>query len=452
MPYAPRWQQSRYPADVNLAVLAAVAIGAAAILALSAAPLSVTRRTGVIAVISALLALASVPLALLALVAVGGAFVVDAVLSQARPSVARELSTILSRAVPSPMRIEVDAAGGTHLRVRQPPVPDVRIDPPESSGGLEAQVIARRRGRHTLPAVAVRVDGPLGLASWYRSAREPAEVLVYPDLPAARRLALAVRQGRFRDPGRLTRGPLGLGTDFESIREYVPDDDVRQVNWAATQRLGKPMSNQYRLEQDRDVVCVVDCGRLMAAPLGDRTRLDAALDAVAAVAFVADEVGDRTGVVAFDAAILRRIPPRRSGGAMVVRAVFDLESSPVDSDYEVAFRAVASGKRALVLVLTDLLDEAAATALLDAVPVLARRHALVIASTTDTDLAELVHAAPQSVADVYAASVALDVLSARARVATLLRHAGADVLEAPPGALANACVGAYLRAKTRARL
>jgi uncharacterized protein (DUF58 family) len=86
------------------------------------------------------------------------------------------------------------------------------------------------------------------------------------------------------------------------------------------------------------------------------------------------------------------------------------------------------------------------------VSVLARRHALVIASTTDTDLAELVHAAPQSVADVYAASVALDVLSARARVATLLRHAGADVLEAPPGELANACVGAYLRAKTRARL
>ena len=57
---------------MNLTVLAAVAIGAAAILALSAAPLSVTRRTGVIAVISALLALVSVPLALLALVATGG--------------------------------------------------------------------------------------------------------------------------------------------------------------------------------------------------------------------------------------------------------------------------------------------------------------------------------------------------------------------------------------------
>ena len=61
-------------------------------------------------------------------------------------------------------------------------------------------------------------------------------MLVYPDLPAARRLALAVRQGRFREQGRLTRGPLGLGTDFESIRDYAPDDDVRQINWRATDR------------------------------------------------------------------------------------------------------------------------------------------------------------------------------------------------------------------------
>jgi len=39
------------------------------------------------------------------------------------------------------------------------------------------------------------------------------------------------------------------------------------------------MSNQYRVERDRDVICVIDCGRLMAAPFADRTRLDAALDA-----------------------------------------------------------------------------------------------------------------------------------------------------------------------------
>ena len=85
-----------------------------------------------------------------------------------------------------------------------------------------------------LGPVALRSQGPLGLGRWRHEGAGEQRGPVYPDMPAARRLAIAVRQGRFRDPGRLTRGPLGLGTEFESIRDYLPDDDIRQVNWRAT--------------------------------------------------------------------------------------------------------------------------------------------------------------------------------------------------------------------------
>jgi len=339
------------------------------------------------------------------------------------------------------------------MRIRQPVPWDLALTPSESDDRLDASLVPRRRGRHTLPAMAVRRDGPLGLGRWYHRAGEAAEVLVYPDLPAARRLALAVRQGRFRDPGRMTRGPLGLGTDFESIRDYNSDDDIRQVNWRATARLGRPMSNQYRIEQDRDIVCVVDCGRLMGAPLaGSLTRLDAAIDATAAVALVADEVGDRCGAVAFDAAVRRSVSPRRSGGDAVVRALFDLEPISVDSDYELAFRTMGGAKRAMVLVFTDLLEEAAARPLIEAVPLLARRHAVVIATAADPDFERLVSTPPERVSDVYRAAAALDVLDAQERVAGRLRRAGADVIEAPPARLGAACIGAYLRAKSLARL
>ena len=125
----------------------------------------------------------------------------------------------------------------------------------------------RRRGRHVLGPVALRSEGPLGLGRWRHEGGGEQEVTVYPDVPAARRLALAVQQGRFRAAGRLTRGPLGLGTEFESIRDYEPDDDIRQVNWRATERMQRPMSNQYRVEQDREVMLLIDAGRLMASPL-----------------------------------------------------------------------------------------------------------------------------------------------------------------------------------------
>jgi uncharacterized protein (DUF58 family) len=380
--------------------------------------------------------------------------VVDALAVRRAPDVESTLPQILSRGIASPVHLVAQAPPGAHgdVRVRQAVPPDISVTPSEADFELDGEIVARRRGRHVLPPPATRSEGPLGLGRWYHQGTAEHELLSYPDLPNARRLALAVRQGRFRESGRITRGPLGLGTDFESIREYLPDDDIRQVNWQATARVGRPMSNQYRVEQDRDVMCVVDVGRLMAAPLEDHTRLDVALDAVTAVAAVANVLGDRCGALAFDSKVRRHVSPRRSGGDDVVRALFDLEPSNIDSDYELAFRSVSGSKRSLVLVMTDLLEEAAARPLIEAVPVLSRRHHVIIASAADPDLDAMITTPPTSERDVYSAAVALDVVGARRRVALQLQRSGARVVEAEPKRLGAACVGAYLAAKARARL
>jgi len=413
--------------------------------------LSPTTR-GALALAAVALAGLVVPPAVgvLALLAVAAAIVVDALAARKPPKVAAEIPRALARGVPAAMTLRAEGDGRA-MTLRQPRLADVAVEPPQADGRLTASLVALRRGRHLLPAPASRVSGPLGLGCWYHRPGEPVELTVYPDLPAARRLRLAVRTGRFRHEGLRSRGPLGLGTEFESVRDYLPDDDIRQVNWRATERLGRPMSNTYRVERDRDVLCVIDCGRLMAAPLRDRTRLDAAVDAAVAVAAVAEELGDRCGVLAFDREVRRRLAPRRAGADAVVRALYDLEPRSVDSDYELAFRYAGEARRAFVLVFSDLLEEAAARPLLAALPLLAGRHALAVASATDVDLQELVTAEPDRPAEVYRAAAAAAVLDARALVAARLRHGGATVVEAPAGALAAVCVTAYLRAKAQAR-
>jgi uncharacterized protein (DUF58 family) len=386
----------------------------------------------------------------------------DMVLARRRPRVRRTVPTALARGVPAALVIATNPDVGTRVDLRQAQPPDFTIEPATGRGQIDARVVAHRRGAHRLPPVGARRRGPLGLGTCTFDADGGTDLLVYPDVFAAQRLIVALRRGRFRDPGLRTRGPLGLGTEFESVRDYLPDDDVRQINWQATERLGRPMSNQYRIEQDRDVVCLLDAGRLMAAPLRRAgadshpaariTRLDAAVDALTMVALVADELGDRCGVTVYDSEIRRRLAPRRAGGKAVVRTILDVEPTLVDSDHDLAFRAVGGVKRALVVVLTDLVDEAAARSLLDAVPVLARRHAVVVASVRDPDLDAPLTQTPQTPRDVYAGAVALDVLDGRARVIKRLRHQGATVIEASPVLLGEACVRAYLRLKSRARL
>jgi uncharacterized protein (DUF58 family) len=260
---------------------------------------------------------------------------------------------------------------------------------------------------------------------------------------------LRLRQGRASPGGRLRRGPLGLGTEFESIRDYSPDDDIRRVNWRASARLGRPMSNQYRVEQDQDVLCLIDSGRLMGAPLARGTLLDTALDATTAVALVADELGDRCGAIAFDASVRRAIQPRRLGGRRVVGALFDLQATLEDSDFQRAFLRVGSSRRGLVLVFTDLIDERAARSLVQAAPMLTRRHAVIVAGVSDPVLEA---AASGQAEDSPSALAALSVLQARESASTRIRRVGAEVLLAAPGSLPERCVQAYLRAKARARL
>lgn len=378
---------------------------------------------------------------------------VDAWTVRKQPEVQRRVNHIVSRGVPTELTITTTRRPFP-TTIRQPAIPDVTIEPPQAVGRLHTTLTATRRGRHTLPPVVTRTVGMLRLGRADHQPSEPAELVVYPDMVAAHRLATQVRQGRFVAEGRRKRGPLGLGTEFESIRDYLPDDDIRQVNWRATQRMGRPMSNQWRVEQDRDVIVVIDTGRLMGGPADDdgtRTRLDAAVDAAAAVALVADVLGDRAGVIAFDSEVRRSVVPGRAGGDRVIRAIFDLEPSEDDSDYQRAFAHVGSAKRAFVLVLTDIIDEAAAQPLLEATALLARRHAVTVAGTEDLSLTEAIATAPAHTRDVWRSVVAIDVLDARTRVTERLRHLGAGVVEAPHASLSARCVGAYLAAKSTAR-
>ncbi len=414
--------------------------------------MSPTPRAAIALAVIALLALV-LPLGLVALAALALAVAtgLDAQSVRQPPSVRRSLDPVLSRGVAARLRVDVRQPEARRLRVRQPPPPGLELEPVQADGDFVSEVVARVRGRYVIGELGVRAEGRLGLGAYHSRVGGELETRVYPDLPSARRLAVAAREGRLPDSSRRALGPMGLATDFASVREWLPDDDVRHVNWKATQRIGRLMTNEYQLEQARDVVFLIDAGRLMAAPIGNRTRMDAALDAVAAVGLAADELGDHCGATVFDASIRAQLAPRRRGGRDIVTALFDLQPRLLDSDFEQAFQSVAGGKRTLVLVLSDLFDDAAARALVEAIPVLVRRHAVLVATVTDPDLIRLLRTPPTDPTDVFATAAALDLLDSRALAAQRLRRAGARVVEASPDAFSAACVGAYLRAKTTLR-
>ena len=416
-------------------------------------PMSPTPRAALALVGVALLALlVPVEVSVVLFVVLFVLVVVDARAASRPLEVQRTAPHVVARGVASTITVRAVGDDLGRVRIRQANAPDILVEPASASRR------ARRDPRRGSPR---RARAPAGRGAPYRTARARGVDLLGHGGERADRLPGPPRRAPARDrvaprPVPRTRSPHARATRTRHrlrVGARLPPGRRRAADQLARHRArGRPMSNQYRVEQDRDIICLLDAGRLMTAPIGSLTRLDAAVDAVAAVALVADEVGDRSGVVVFDDEIRRRLTPRRSGGRAVIQAILDVEPRLVDSDYDLAFRSVGNSKRGLVVVFTDLVDEAAARSLLAAVPVLARRHAVVVASVTDPDLHDAMVREPQTTRDVYGTAIALDVLDARTRVAARLRRTGAVVLEASPAQLGEACVGAYLRLKARARL
>jgi uncharacterized protein (DUF58 family) len=383
-----------------------------------------------------------------------GACGIDAwLLRRSRSTGVRSLSETVPLMATTPFSVTVSTEGPADVqRLRQPSPPEVRFVPDESDGSvLSGEMSGRHRGSYSVGPAVVRVCGPLGLASRDVGVDLSGPVRVIPDLPRARRLAAARRRGGGLSDGRV-RNRLGVGTDFEAIRDYSPDDDIRQVNWVASARTGRPMSNQYRIDENRDVVCLIDMGRLMASPVGEVNRLDVALDAMTILCVEAEESQDRVGAIAFSSDVHRQLSPRRYGTAAIVDALYDLETSEVESDYERAFIAVGRHKRALVVLFSDLVDESAARALLAACPILTRRHALMVVSCRDPDLERAINTVPTDTYDVLRTSIVIDLVHTKDRVRHQLESMGVVVVEADAERLGSACVRAYLALKARARL
>ncbi|MCB9390376.1 MAG: DUF58 domain-containing protein [Acidimicrobiia bacterium] len=405
--------------------------------------MSPSPRVAALLLGTAFVAFVSVMLAVWLALVVIAATLVDALLVARTPRVRRFVNPTQSRGVESYFRVEVGSTRGS-LIVRQPVPSGVVIEPSQAPDMIDGLIRPTKRGRIVLPPVALRITGPMGLGRFTRSAGGYIDLHAYPNLPLARSLAAQVKRGGFVPQGQRKSPLRGMGSDFDAVREYQPEDDIRLVNWRASARLGRPMVNQYRLEHNHDLLVVVDAGRLMMAPLEGRTRLDIALDTTTALASAADALGDRIGAVAFDFAVRYRIPPRREQSRPIINSLYALQGTMAESDYALAFRAIDRRKRCLVVILTDLVDEQAAQSLLKAVPMYTRHHAVIVAVATDTDLTKAMSTPPETRLDIARMAMASTVQNDRMRVVKLLNRMGATVIQAPPDQLPAALVRQFV--------
>ena len=315
----------------------------------------------------------------------------------------------------------------------------------------------RRRGRFPLQDVTVRVEGPLRLVSRQATRGVAGGLRVMPAYPSREQVQRRLRIPRVLEVGLRSIRTSGGGTEFDQLRDFRPDDEFKRINWAATVRLGRPIVQQYRAERNQNVVLLLDNGRVMAGTVGGVPRVEHAMDAVLGVVQTANKLDDRVGLVTFDRQVRSILVPT-NGKAQLARAaeaMYLLEPDYSESAYHVAFAAAAARfrRRSLYIVLTDLVEAVVDQALLPALPILTRRHLVVVAAVQDLDVLAWSDGVDTAWAgDVFRQAAAVNALAHRAKAVARLRAAGAVVVDAPPGALAVELVDTYLALKASGRL
>jgi uncharacterized protein (DUF58 family) len=311
-----------------------------------------------------------------------------------------------------------------------------------------------QRGEYDWQGIQVRQLSSWSLTwqQWRVDAAQP--VVVYPDLIGLKALSIKLTlqsSGTIRQTRR-----LGAGTEFTELREYAVGDDPRLIDWKATARRNRPLIRVLEPEQEQTIIILLDRGRLMTANIQGLQRFDLGLNATLSLALAAIQRGDKVGVGVFDRTLHTWLPPQRGQQHMsnIIDRLSRIQPDLLEPDYVGAINTVISrqNRRALVVIITDIVDTIASAELLTALSRLAPRYLPFCVTLRDPQVDHLAHNLANNIPNAYEQAVAIDLLQQRKLAFAKLQQRGVMVLDAPANLMSDQLVEQYLQIKQKGRL
>ncbi len=312
-------------------------------------------------------------------------------------------------------------------------------------------VVPTRRGLVHLDWLWLRWQGPWSLAQLQQKVKIGRTIEVVPNVRGARNSVLRLIS---QDPvfGEKVH-ERGEGSEFEALKEYLPGHDIRFIDWKRSAKHRKPLCKEFRTERNHHIVLAFDTGHLMLEPLGGIPRLDHAINAALALAWVGLQNGDLVATYGFDARVRHYHSPLRGTQAFgrIQRGTAEIDYHYEETNFTLGLAELSARlkRRALVILFTDFVDTITAELLLESVQRLTQRHAIVFVTLKDSYLQQTVDATPNSFNDVARAVIAQDFLHDRSVVFERLARMGVHCLDVPNRALSVRLINRYLQIKQR---
>lgn len=336
--------------------------------------------------------------------------------------------------------------------IAEPPLLEIKARA-RDSGSASYTVHPLERGDVALGAAYLRYRSGSQFAERWARADLKQTVRVFPDLEDAKRHNMYLSRARQIELERRLIRQRGVGREFESLREYQPGDEFRNICWTATARRGKHVTKLFQVERSQAVWIVMDAGRLLRARVGELSKLDLSVNAALSLAQIALYSGDRTGLIVYGRNIQQRVGLGRGLGHMrsIIESLASVREEVAEADHLRAASVLLQlqKQRALIIWVTDLADTSMTPEVIESASRVMSKHLLLFAVIAQTDLNELASHSPANAEEMYEVAAAQEIIHRRESLIGKVRNKGALALEITPSQLTTELVNQYLEVKER---
>ncbi len=311
----------------------------------------------------------------------------------------------------------------------------------------------KERGEYHFGGLNIYASSPLGLVSKRYTFQKDAAMAAYPSFIHLRKYELMALQSEFLLGGIKKIRKLGHTMEFEQIKDYVPGDDIRTINWKATSKANRLMVNQFQDERSQRIFMLIDKGRTMKMPFNGLSLLDYSINAAMALSHIILRKGDRAGMMTFSKKAENKIAADNKSGQLkkISEALYNIKTDFFESDFNRLYQDVkySINQRSLILLFTNFETLDGLNRQLKYLRGIAKNHLLVVVFFKNSELQTLINKNPENMQEIYDEIVAEKFEFEKKLIIQELRKYGIYTVYTLPENLNIDVINKYLEIKAR---
>ena len=326
------------------------------------------------------------------------------------------------------------------------------IDPTEARR-TQYELLPTERGEYQFGNINVFASTFIGLIERRFTSEAHQIVPVYPSIIQMKNFELKAFRKISHESGIKKIRRLGHSYEFEQIKNYVPGDDFRSINWKASSRKAGLMVNQYEDERSQQVYCIIDKSRVMKMPFNGLTLMDHAINASLVLSNIILQKKDKVGLLSFSDKIGSTLAADNTPNQLgrILHELYREKEGKGEASYELLYYAVRQliKGRSLMILFTNFESMFALERVLPTLRLLNNMHLLVVVFFINTEIEDFVKKDAETTEDIYHQTVAQKFRDDKVQMMQKLRQYGIQTTLTRPEDLNINTINKYLELKSR---